>query len=396
MAVISSLFRSVLIILLILSANRLRAQPKEPETIKELQTAIQKVLKETGSVDNLRILSEKSLERMEMSATTIGARRGLEYGYGLSNYSSPYKSYVYRSHGGGVNGGLADFSYLPDHQAGYALMINSGDGNALHRIQQLVRSFQTRHLKSDKTVRLDSSTFVPDADINGYYTMINPRIQASDYLDRVVNVQHIWGKGKFIFRSNLLGSGVETYQAVTDHQFVSQQTGKVSMVIANDPIAGDVLQADTQVLMRVSPVVAFGRLILLGLWICYLIGSVVYGIIRLVRWRMGKAGRLTYQTMGLWPVFASLFFICASIMASIGGKDPFELLGKISFVSVSIMVLTIAFALATAWSVITIVLARKIVLSRNIYMHIVILTGLHLVISCYLLWHGVIGIQTWN
>ncbi|MCE6991452.1 serine hydrolase [Dyadobacter sp. CY323] len=349
-----------------------------------------------GRVDSLRILSEKSLERMEMSATTIGAKQGLEYGYGLSNYSSPYKSYVYRSHGGGVNGGLTDFSYLPDHRAGYAIMINSGDGNALYRIQQLVRSFQTHHLKSDKTIRSDSSAFVPDTDINGYYTLINPRIQAGDYLDRIINVQHIWGKGKFIFSSNVFGRGVETYQAITDHQFISNQTGKISMVKAYDPVAGDVLQADTQVLKRVSPVVAFGRLILLGLWTCYLIGSVIFGIIRLARYRMGKAGRLTHQTIGLWPVIASLLFICASIMASIGGKDPFELLGKISFVSVSIMALTIGFALATAWSVIRIALERKTMLSRNIYIHIGILTALHLVVACYLLWHGVIGIQTWN
>jgi CubicO group peptidase (beta-lactamase class C family) len=349
-----------------------------------------------GRVDTLRILSEKSLARMEMSATTIGARRGLEYGYGLSNYSSPYKSYVYRSHGGGVNGGLTDFSYLPDHRAGYAIMINSGDGNALYRIQQLVRSFQTHNLKSDKTVRLDTATSVPNMDMHGYYTLINPRIQASDYLDRIINVQHIWGKGKFMFRSNLFARGTGTYEAINDHQFISQQTGKVSMVKANDPIAGDVLQADTQVLMRVSPFLAFGRIFLLGLWICYLIGSVIFGIIWFIRYKMDKVSGSTHRNLALWPVIASLLFICASIMASIGGKDPFELLGKISFVSVSIMVLTIGFALATAWSVITLILARKTITSTNINIHIIILTGLHLVVNCYLLTNGVIGIRTWN
>ncbi|WP_221392167.1 serine hydrolase [Dyadobacter sp. NIV53] len=349
-----------------------------------------------GHVDSLQIVSEKSLERMEMSTTTIGASQGLQYGYGLSNYSSVYKSYVYRSHGGGVNGGLTDFSYLPGHQAGYAIMINSGDGNALYRIQQLVRSFQTHNLKSDKTVRTDNTGPLPTLDVNGYYILINPRIQMTDYLERIVNLRHIWGKERFLFNSPLFGGSTETYLAINDHQFISQETGKISMVKVRDPLAGEVLQADTQILMRVSPFAAFGRLILLGLWICYLAGSLIFGCIWLIRWGMGKSVGLSKQTIGLWPVIASLLFVCASIMASVGGKNPFELLGKVSPVSVSIMVLTIGFALTTAWSAVHIFLERKTKSVSNIYIHVVILTGLHLVVTCYLIWYGVIGIQTWN
>lgn len=349
-----------------------------------------------GRVDSLRLLHEHSFKRMEMSATTIGAKQGLEYGYGLSNYASPYKSYVYRSHGGGVNGGLTDFSYLPTHQAGYVIMINSGDGNALYRIQQLVRSFQTNNLKSDKTVRTDSAATVSRTDLHGYYTLINPRIQANHYLDRIIQVQHIWGKDHFVFNSPLFGRGVETYLAINDHQFISQQTGKISMVKAHDPLAGDVLQADTQVLMRVSPFIVFGQLILLGLWLCYLAGSVILATIWLVRFQLGKVSGLKLRTIGLWPVIASMLFICASILASFGERDSFEILGKISFVSVSIMVLTIGFALATAWSVIYMILERKALKNSKINMHAGILTGLHLIAACYLLWHGVIGIQTWN
>ncbi|MCF0049180.1 beta-lactamase family protein [Dyadobacter sp. LJ53] len=286
MAVISSLFRSVLIILLILSANRLRAQPKQPETIKELHTAIQKVLKETGTPavglalaqgDSILWVTglgkanlEKNWNANEKTMFRIGSVSKMFTSLAILKLQEEGRISLKDK----VRDLVPDVAFVNPweknapilvehllehttgwddlHLADYAM----NDPELTLKQAQLVRSFQTRHLKSDKTVRLDSSTFVRNADINGYYTMINPRIQAADYLDRVVNVQHIWGKGKFIFRSNLLGSGVETYQAVTGHQFVSQQTGKISMVIANDPIAGNVLQADTQVLMRVSPVVA--------------------------------------------------------------------------------------------------------------------------------------------
>lgn len=349
-----------------------------------------------GRVDSLRIITEKSLERMEKSATTIGAKQGLEYGYGLSNYSSAYKSYVYRSHGGGVNGGLTDFSYLPEHRSGYAIMINSGDGNALYQIQQLVRSFQTQNLESDKTVRTKSRVRDSVKNIQGYYILINPRIQLADYVGRIIHLQHIWGKDQFVFNSSLFGGNIETYEAISDHQFISQQTGKIGMVKAMDPVAGEVLQADTQVFRRVSPVAAFGKLIVLGLWMCYLIGSFIFGIIWLVRFTLGKTGGLSYRTAGLWPVLASVLFIGASVLASLGGNDPFELLGKISFVSVSVMVLTICFALAAGWSAVSILRKGKTMLHGYKNKHILILTALHVIAACYLLANGVIGIQTWN
>jgi len=275
-------------------------------------------------------------------------------------------------------------------------MINSGDGNALYQIQQLVRSFQTRNLQSDKTVRIKTHAPAPVRNIQGYYILINPRIQADDYLGRIIHLQHIWGKDQFVFNSSFFGGNVETYEAINDHQFISQQTGKISMVTAMDPVAGEVLQADTQVLRRVSPVAAFGKLVLLGLWICYLIGSFIFGSIWLVRYAAGKTGGLSYKTPGLWPVLASVLFIGASVLAFYGVNDPFELLGKISIVSVSVMVLTICFALAAGWSVVTILLRGKKMLHGYKNRHILILTTLHVIVACYLLANGVIGIQTWN
>ena len=40
-------------------------------------------------------------------------------------------AFVFRGHGGAVAGGLTDMAYLPDYGRGYAVMINSGNGDAL-------------------------------------------------------------------------------------------------------------------------------------------------------------------------------------------------------------------------------------------------------------------------
>jgi CubicO group peptidase (beta-lactamase class C family) len=349
-----------------------------------------------GRIDSLNLVSEKSLQRMETSATTVGAKNGLEYGYGLGNYTSAHKSYIYRNHGGGVLGGLTDFSYLPNHQVGYAIMINSGNFNALMRIQYLVREFQTHHLTSDLTFRPETPGPAPQIDINGYYMLINPRIQLTDYLQRITDIQHIWSKDKFIFHSGLFGGGVQTYKMINNHQFASNETGKIKMVTAKDPIAGDVIQADTLTLRRVSPFLVFGQLGILGLWICYMLGSIIFGIIWFVRYTKGKPGAMSNRAIILWPVLASLTMILATIMASAGAKDPFELLGKVSYASVSVMVFTIGFALFTVISVFNILIKRKAAFNQSTYIHMAVLTGLHLIATCYLFWYGMIGIQTWN
>ena len=78
---------------------------------------------------------------METPATTTGAAPGLEAGYGLSNYSSSHKEFVFRSHNGGVNGGITELAYLPEFGIGHAFMINAGNGDAFNRISILIRNF---------------------------------------------------------------------------------------------------------------------------------------------------------------------------------------------------------------------------------------------------------------
>ncbi|GAB3926786.1 serine hydrolase domain-containing protein [Larkinella terrae] len=348
-----------------------------------------------GRVDSLQLLSEASLKRMETPSTSSGAQAGLEYGYGLANYSSPHKGFVYRSHSGGMNGGLTDFAYLPAHRLGYAVMINSSDGNALHRITNLIRNFQTSHLRAD-SIRRGRAVHAREIAISGYYVPINPRIETTYYLERITNVKHIWNTGDFVFIGGVWGSGAETHLAINDTQYVAKETGKISLVQVNDPIAGAVLHAGSQVLMRVSPLIAFGQLILGIGWMIYLLGSIVFGSIWMVQYWRGKMFSRATVSLLFWPLAASLLFLLSQIMGMVGSKDVFELMGKISYVSVSVMLLSIGFGLASAGSVINLIIKRKAKINRTIYWQLAILSTLHFLVTCYLLSYGMIGVRTWN
>lgn len=345
-----------------------------------------------GRVDSLQLINEESLKRMETPTTTIGAKAGLEYGYGLSNYSTPHKGFVYRTHSGRVNGGLAEFSYLPDYNVGYAFMINSGNGEAFGRISELVRDFQIKDLKNEKMI-LNSPIDAKEVDISGYYIPINPRSQRFYFLERIINIKTLWQKEGSIFRKGLLGGNVEKYLIENKTSFISPETGKISMVHVDDPLAGEVIQAGEQVMQRVSSIQVFGQLTLLTLWLLGIISSIIFGIVWAIRYWTGKISGGSNIWIRLWPLIASLAFVVALI---IGSAAPIEIMSKVSFMSVSLLIFTICFALTSVWSVFYIIKKRNTTMNRIIYWHSAILAGLHLIITFYLMGYGVIGIQTWS
>ncbi|MFC5411782.1 serine hydrolase domain-containing protein [Larkinella bovis] len=348
-----------------------------------------------GQAGGRQIVGEASLKRMETPSTTTGARAGLDYGYGLANYSTPFKQFVYRSHSGGVNGGMADFSYLPEQRVGYAIMINTTNGNALNRISDLIRNFQTAPFRTDSIRKKPVAQAFDDA-ITGYYIPINPRVQRMYFQQRIAEGKRIWRNGNFLFSRNLFGGGLETHVAVANGRYASAETGKISVVQVNDPLAGEVVHIGSQVLMPVSPVLAFGPPILRFIWILYLLGSLVFGSIWFIRyWRTRRGSRETRNVI-LWPFLTSLLFLATTILGIIGGLDPMERLGKIGFLSVSALVLSVLFALAAVWSVVTVVRERKAPVSRTIYWHTVVLSVLHCIATGYLTWFGAIGVPTWQ
>ena len=348
-----------------------------------------------GRIDTLQLISEASLNRMETPESTTGARAGMQNGYGLGNYSTSHKSYVYRSHGGGVNGGLTDFSYLPSHEVGYVVMVNSGDQHTLGQISYLIREYQTKHFNSDKVFR-NQSKAITDPVINGYYIQINPRIQMMYYVERIINVKQLWSKDEFLFISNLFGGWTETYSKLNDKQYVSKENGTIGVVRVEDPLEGNVIHADSRVLARISPIVVYGQLILVGLWLLYICGSLCFGLYWIIRYFINKKFPKRSFNIGLWPCLTSLFAVMVYILGIIGSNDFFESLGKVSVISVSIMLATLAFALSSLMSVINIILLRNTTVNQIHYWHLAVLSGLHLLATFYLMWYGMIGIRLWS
>ena len=349
-----------------------------------------------GRVDGVPLVSEQSLQRMERAETTAGARAGLEVGYGLHNYSTAHEQFVFRAHNGGVNGGLTELAYLPQAGVGHAIMINSGNGEALREIVRLVRAFETRNLVPPVVETQDEITDVHRS-IEGYYYPINPRQQISFFIERVFQVHKLeFIDGRLALRRSILDGEPDWYLPVDADHYKSSETGLVSIVKASDPLAGDVVHIGTQVLKPVGAIQVFTQLGVAVLWGLFIATSILFFPVWGVRRLRGKIPPGAAIRIRMWPFLASLSVAVFIGMFVIGFGDPFKLLGTANMVSITIQVSTLTFALFTlmglscAWG------ARRLPINRLAFWHSATGSVLHLVVGIFLLFHGVIGVMTWS
>ena len=347
-----------------------------------------------GAVDGKQLISQQSLGRMETTGSTPAAKAGQQIGYGLSNYSSIHESWEYREHGGGVTGGLTELAYLPQARAGHAIMINSDDFRTFRKISDLIRNFEIRNLEPPVVTGNGEANAVHKA-IEGLYQPINSRQQISYFLDRVFGVQRLAFDADTLVRKGLLGGEATHYYTVSDTLYRHDETGLISLSRVDDPLAGPVVHAGMLVLKPVSPVVVYGQLGIVVLWVLCIATSVLFLLVWGLRKLRGKipAGPVTW--IRAWPLFAGLSILAVAGLFSRGMTDPFGKLGGPTPISLGITVSTIAFAVFAFLGLRLSIRSRNVAMNRWAYWHSTIASGIHVIVAAYLLWFGVIGLMTW-
>jgi len=347
-----------------------------------------------AAVNGQQLVSPASLERMETVTSTSGARVGLEAGYGLHNYTSPHEQWVYREHGGGVNGGLTELAYLPEAGLGYAFMINSGDGSAFGEISRLIRAYETRSL-AEKTVSSDHVLSDEGKSIEGYYYPISPRQQVGFFLERVSDINRLWLEDGKLARKALFGDETSYFIPISDSLYISEKTGMVSLARAEDPLAGEVVHSSMRTFKPASALLVFGQLGVGMTWGFFIATSILFFPVWLVRRLRKKIVPGAPIRIRVWPLLAGISVSVFVGLFMIGMNDPFKHLGSPNAVSLGIMLSTILLAVFAVFGVLTSYRQRHTPMNRFMYWHSSLASVLHLVVTVYLLAYGVIGLMTW-
>lgn len=340
-------------------------------------------------------INKLSLRRMETPTTNMGARAGLEVGYGLTNYSSNHKQFIYRTHQGAVNGGLSDFSYLPEHNIGYAFMINSESYEASTKITQLIRDFQTKDLHYKKN---DRATYKINhiVDISGYYISINPRNQLFNFIYRILDIKQIYYQNDQLILKNLFDGTDSKHTPINKDHYAAIETNKISLVRVHDPIAGEVIHTNSNVLKQTPPLIIYGQFIIAGLWAIGSISSIFLGLIWSIRYWIGTSVKTVIIKLFLGPILSSWILFVILLIIFVGTSNPSIFFGKISWISVSLTLLTICYAIASYWSALNLINQRQKFTQKIAYFFSIVLTTLHCIVTSYFMWHGLIGLLTWN
>ncbi len=97
-----------------------------------------------GVVAHERLFTEEQIARTEVPKTTLAARSGLTFGYGLGNYAYAKNGFIWHGHGGDADGYLSHFAYNRDSDIGYFVVINAFKGRTLRKIREQIERFATQ------------------------------------------------------------------------------------------------------------------------------------------------------------------------------------------------------------------------------------------------------------
>jgi CubicO group peptidase (beta-lactamase class C family) len=356
-----------------------------------------------GSLDGTPALQPASIERMETTETMPSAKLGAMLNYGMADYPIPEGPFVFRGHGGAVLGGLARMAYLPGQGRGYAFMINSGNFNTASRIEQLFRHYLTNSLAPPALPPLAAVPAALKQHYQGYYQLISPQMQWSYGFEHLLSVK------KLIFTTN--GLSTSTYGFVYKNQWVP--LSERLFRDANESIAQVALLPDAEGKIRMQyGWTIFEKVPAWRAW-AQLIGMVLVSVLVLSSllmapvWVCRKLFCKNYNpgplSVRFWPLASAALLVVFDLLLVYGFRDFIAYfcfddfnLGAPNFLTVSIMLASIAFPLAAVMGLYVAYRKRNAPMKRRVYWYCILVATAVVVSAVYYGYWGLIGLRLWG
>jgi CubicO group peptidase (beta-lactamase class C family) len=346
-----------------------------------------------GSLDGTQLVQAASIERMETPESLPSAKLGKVAGYGLYNYATLEGPFVFHGHNGGVMGGLTEMAYLPDYGRGYVIMINSGNGKALTRIGKLVRQYVIRGLTPPPLPPVVSVPAELLRHYAGYYQGISPRMQMFYALERLLNIKRL------VFTTNgltitTLGGHHDRDVPTAERLFRAEYHSAATLALLPDAEGEILIENGSGTFKQVSALRVWGQCVGFGAMGLLMLSSPLFALVWGARKLLGKlhnAGPLSVRVMPLLSTlsmgaFLGLFYF---------NREDLWTLGVCSWVTIGIMLLSLAFALTAAASLYVVYRERSAAMNRVAYWHSVLVAVAVAADAIYLGYWGLIGLRLW-
>ncbi|MEL6628895.1 MAG: serine hydrolase domain-containing protein [Bacteroidota bacterium] len=192
---------------------------------KDMASFLQYMLSRDSS-----IFDRTEFDRIETPKTSLAARHGLEYGYGLGNYSIWKNGYLFHGHGGQIDGFAARYVYSRAADLGVAIAMNrNGNENAF--VDEIL-GLLVPEIRDDSVQRIILP--IPDTLANaftGFYEFSSPKSKLIAFTDRMLaGISLDFQEDKVITRT-LLGKPKDSLFYAGNNQFYLNDEGEPSVIM---------------------------------------------------------------------------------------------------------------------------------------------------------------------
>ena len=351
-----------------------------------------------GARNDTTLLDTASVRRMETPHTSLAARHGLETGYGLGNAASPHDGFVYHGHAGGIDGFVAEYGYLPEHNRGFVVMLNSQNGDAQGQILDLVQGYQTRSLTPPEPPPVASVPADSLAQHAGYYVSFTPRNEIAHFIERLLGVVHVDTTANGLSVNPALGTA-DTLMPVDAQRFRAPSEPVVTAVFARNQSGRAVLSGSGAALSgnfrAISTVSAWGRWIGAGLALLLLLSTLLFALYWVPAKTFGRLRNRESIHLRLWPLAAVVTLFGAFALLGLALGDPITRLGTPTLYSVGYAALTLAYGVTVLAGLWALVRSRGQAHWGTWTYHLFVV-GAELVVLVYFAAHGLIGHRFWT
>ena len=297
-----------------------------------------------GIAGGTQLVKAETIARMEYPTTPASARNGVRLGYGLANYTEVEGGVVTHGHDGGIDGFISTYRYMPEQNWGYVVLLNSdSSGKALQDLNKLAIEFLSKDFPKAQqpAITLAASELEGFA---GYYAPRAPRNQLGAFVEGLIGGVRVKADGRNLSVSGLFGKP-EKLLPVGKNTFRHENEPEATATFFTDP-SGAKVYVSTGIDgapygERESILWVYGKILLLCLCFALLLSAVLFALVWLVLWAIGKLKDVKHLSVRTVPLAATL--VLAAVMFSM--TKIFEDVGQVNIWSVTIFAGTILFAL---------------------------------------------------
>lgn len=347
-----------------------------------------------GKWEGRPLLPARAMLEREKPTSGLGARSGLQVGYGLGDGAFlDENGFVWHGHSGAVPGAMARLSYLPDWGVGCFFAISGGDLAAAGKVRKLLHSFLTKDLPRPTKPPAFSVPHEVASIYNGWYRPVSSRSDQLAFLD-VLEVTRFHVHGSGLSLNTPLG-GNSNFMAVTPSLFRDEAHSVPSLALLPPGPAGLMVEVGGVTFKRIPGLMAWAILGIMGLFLVSLLGTGLFALVWLPRKAMGRMRAVRHLSLRVWPLLAGISLTTTVILiwVNLGDLSP---LGRPGPVSYGICVLTLTFALFSALGCLKALRTPMSEVNAAVWIQSFLASGVFSLVSVYLAWHGFIGIRGWN